>query len=127
MQFPAAFGVRHPGRVTAEPVGGLLLAVLVAGHDLQTAPVQVTRLVELDRLAQHPLRAGSAVGDVADRADGARGADVAGAQHPGGVVEQHAQRGGGGRCGGGQRRYAGAHGQDGRRGESPLEDRSPRN
>ena len=53
-----ALCMRHTRVLPAEPIRGVLLAVLIAGHDLQAVVVEVTRLGQLYRLAQHPGLAG---------------------------------------------------------------------
>src|SRR6476661_4368362 len=91
MQLPTALGVCDPGGLPAEPVGGVLLAELVAGHDLEPVLIEVAGLGQLDRFAQHPLTARPAVRYVADGAGGARGPDVACRDDSGGVIEEHTQ------------------------------------
>jgi hypothetical protein len=69
VQLPASLGVLHAGTLAAEPVRGVLLAVLIAGHDLQSVLIQVSGLGQLDRLAEHPRAARAAVRDVPDGAE----------------------------------------------------------
>jgi hypothetical protein len=96
MQLPTAFRVLYAGVLAAQPVRAVLLAELVAGHDLQAVLVEVARLGQLDRLAEHPLPAGTAVRHVADGAERAGGADVGGLDDSRRIVEKNADRGGGG-------------------------------
>ena len=91
MQLPPALGMRDARALTAQPVGGGFLPVLVTGHDLETTLVQVARLIDLHWLAQHPGAPGPAIGHVPDGSQGTGRPDLVGGYHPGCVVQQHAQ------------------------------------
>src|SRR5277367_3270431 len=88
VQLPPAPRMRDARALTAQPVGGALLAVLIAGDDLETVLVEVASLGDLHRLAQHPGSARPTIGYVADRARGAGRPDLAGRDHSGCIVQQ---------------------------------------
>src|SRR3981189_2957622 len=54
VQLPAPLGGCDARVLPPQPVRGVLLAVLVAGNDLQPVLVQVAGLWQLDRLRKHP-------------------------------------------------------------------------
>src|SRR5271165_1794940 len=91
VQLPPAPGMLDARALAAQPVGGALLAVLIAGDDLQAVLVEVAGFGEFDRLAQHPRATGPAIRYIADRARGAGRPDLAGGDHSGRVVQQDAQ------------------------------------
>lgn len=84
--------MRDTGRLPAQPVGGVLRAELMVGHDLQSGLIGIAGFGQLNRLAEHPLRTRPAIGDVPDGTQLAGCLDVGGFEHTGGVVEQNPQR-----------------------------------
>jgi len=86
--LPAPLGVRDARVLAAQPVRGVLLAVLVAGYDFQPVLIEIAGLGQLDRLAQHPGTPGPPIRHVPDRAQRARCPQIACPDHAGCIVEQ---------------------------------------
>src|SRR2546421_374929 len=88
VQLPPALGMRDAPTLTAQPVGSALLAVLIARNDFEPALAEVTRLGELNRLAQHPGSPRPPVRHVPNGTRRASRPDIATRDHSGRIIEQ---------------------------------------
>jgi hypothetical protein len=98
MQLDGLGGVHCGTRGTLFPVGGFVLAELVYGGDLEAVGGLVFGFLYGDGLAEHPFRAGAALGYVSDRAEVAGFFDGAAVWYAGGVVDDGSQNGSESEC-----------------------------
>ncbi|SKS14517.1 Uncharacterised protein [Mycobacteroides abscessus subsp. abscessus] len=91
MQLPAPLRMLDARIVATEPVSGVLLAVLVVGHDLQTGSVQVACLGKLDGFACRQPRT-ARIRYVPNSAQVPGGLDRLGGRDTAGIVDESSQR-----------------------------------